>query len=174
MRRTPRFQVVALSVLCLAVAASFQPGRPQGAAVAQATIEPSLPLAIDLKITPADLIHGEPPRLEVTLRADADISDVDLSLILPAGLRTDAAPDGTMPHPGALARGEGRSYSVALAPLRAGDLPIKAEASVRLPDGRTFRMGQGTLWRRGPAAPQGRDHAGAYEVMGVPVDEPQP
>ncbi len=174
MRRTPRFQVVALSALCLGAAAAFQPARPQDPVVAHATIEPSLPLSIGLKVTPADRVHGEPARLEVALQAETDISDLDLSLVLPEGLRSDDAPGGRMPQPGALRRGEGRAYSVALAPLKDGDLPIKAEASFRLPDGRTFHLGQGILWKRGPAASEGRHHAGAFEVMGVPVDEPQP
>jgi len=174
MRRTPRLQVVALSALCLVAAASFQPARTQGPAVPHTTIEPSLPLAIHLKVTPADPIRGEPSRLEVRLDADVDLSDLDLSLLLPEGLRSDAPPDGTITRHGRLGPGEGRSYGVVLEPLKSGDLPIKAEASFRLPDGRTFRVGQGILWRRGSDAPQGRHNAGAYEVMGVPVDEPQP
>lgn len=174
MRRTPRFQVVARCALCCATALSFQPGHCRPPAVPHGTVEPTLPLAIGLKVSPADIVRGEPAHLQVTVDAAADLPDVSLTLILPEGLQVEGGLPGAIPHPGALRSGEERSYSLPLAPLKAGDLAIKVEASFRLPDGRMFRTGQGTLWQRGPAASPGRHNAGAYEVMGVPVDEPQP
>ncbi|PYT17276.1 MAG: hypothetical protein DMF51_02820 [Acidobacteria bacterium] len=174
MRRTPRFQVVAWSVLCLSAVLMFQPAHSRPAPGTQRTIEPSLPLILELRVTPADAARGEPARLEVSVDAATDLRDVTLSLSLPAGLRAESGPLEAIPSPGILRAHDRRAYSVPLTPLAAGDMPIRLGASFQLPDGREFRTEQGTLWRRGPARSEGRHNAGAYEVMGVPVDEPQP
>ena len=174
MLRTPRFQVVAWSVLCSAAILMFQPAHPRPAASIWPEIEPTLPLSLELRVAPADPARGEPARLDVAVDAATDLQDVTLSLFLPAGLRAEDAPLEAIPSPGALRAHDRRSYSVPLAPLAEGDMPIRLGASFRLPDGREFRTEQGILWHRGPAAPGGRHNAGAYEVMGVPVDEPQP
>ena len=46
-------------------------------------------------------------------------------------------------------------------------------ASFHLADGRSFRLAQGdTLAVGSSRAPAGRSHLGAYEVMGVTLNEP--
>ncbi len=174
MRRTPRFQVVAWSALCFTAILMIQPAHSRPAPGAKRTIEPSLPLTLELRVAPADAARGEPARLEVTVDAAAELRDVTLSLSLPAGLRTDEGPLEAIPSPGTLHAHDRRSYSVPLVPRGEGDMPIRLGASFRLADGREFITEQGTLWHRGPAPAVGRHNAGAYEVMGVLVDEPQP
>src|SRR5437879_5817216 len=139
MRRTPRFQVVAWSVLCFATVLMAQPAHSRPAPGTQRTIEPSLPLSLELKVNPADPVRGEPARLEVTVDAATDLQDVSLSLALPAGLRTASGRFEAIPSPGAIHAHDRRSYSVPLVPLREGDMPIRLHASFKLPDGREFR-----------------------------------
>ena len=98
---------------------------------------------------------------------------MNLSLVLPEALSADAGSLETA-QPGSLRAGEKRNYSIPIRSKRAGAFPIRLEASFRLPDGRQFHTQQGIVWRSGAAAPQGQHHAGAYEWMGVPVEEPQP
>lgn len=179
MRRTPRFVIVAFPVACLAAALLFQQAHLQTSSVSRstpatrATIEPTLPLAIDLSVQEGSPLHGEPARLEAVIEAAADLRDVSLLPVFPEGLTGDGGPPGPV-WLAALGPGERRVLSVPLRVLGAGDFPIRLEASFRLPDGREFRTQQGILWRRGPGAPEGRHNAGAYEFMAAPVAEPQP
>src|SRR3989442_7582786 len=89
MRRTPRFQVVAWSLLCSAAGLSFQPAHPRPSVIPHGTIEPSLPLAIGLRVLPGNPAGGEPAHLQVTVNAATDLPDVALTLILPEGLQAE-------------------------------------------------------------------------------------
>ena len=173
MRRTPRFLVGVLSVVLVAAAFWLRPASTRPDSAAPATIEPTLPLTLELQAASADPVHGLPPRLEATLEVSGDLLDVNLSLVLPEALSADAGSLETG-QPGSLRAGEKRNYSIPIQSKRAGAFPIRLEASFRLPDGRQFHTQQGIVWRSGAAASQGQHHAGAYEWMGVPVDEPQP
>jgi len=137
------------------------------------TIEPTLPLALDLEVLPADPIRGTPSRLAATLDASRDLQEVSWSLVLPeaVGAGDQAIDPG---HPFRLRSGERRIVTVPIQARRAGAFPLKVEVVFRLPDGRVFHTQQGIVWRNGVAAPGGRHHAGAYEWMGVPVEEPLP
>jgi len=172
-RRTPRFLVVALPVVLVVAAFWLRPASSRPYSVAHSTIEPTLPLTLDLQAIPADPGRGLPPRLEATLGASGDLQDVNLSLVVPEALSADSGAIESGP-PGSLRAGENRTYSIPIQAKRAGAFPIRLEASFRLPDGRLFHTEQGIIWRSGASAPQGRHHAGAYEWMGVPVGEPQP
>ena len=173
MRRTPRILVVALCVVLVAAALWLQPSPSQPISARPPTIEPTLPLTIDLRALPADPRRGEPPRLEATIDASSDLRDVSLTLILPEGLSVDSV-DLSDRRTTALRSGERRVYLVPLQARRAGGFPVRLEASFRLPDGRVFHTQQGIVWRSGAAPPEGRHNAGAYEWMGVPVEEPRP
>jgi hypothetical protein len=172
-RRTPRFLVVALPVVLVVAAFWLRPASSRPHSAAHATIEPTLPLTLDLQAVPADPARGLPPRLQAVLGASGDLQDVNLSLVVPEALSADAGGIESDP-PGSLRAGESRTYSIPVQAKRAGAFPIRLEASFRLPDGRLFHTQQGIIWRSGAAAPQGQHHAGAYEWMGVPVGEPQP
>src|SRR2546427_179281 len=102
MRRTPRFQVVAWSVLISVAILMVQPAHPRPATGTRLEIEPTLPLSLDLRVSPADPARGEPARLDVTVDAASDLQDVTLSLFLPAGLRAESAPLEAIPSPGTL------------------------------------------------------------------------
>ena len=173
MRRTPRFVVVALPLVLVGAALWLQPASVDPKPGLRPTIEPTLPLTLDLRALPADPARGEPPRLEATLDARSDLQDVLLSLILPEEVDGDP---GTLSTGRALAlrAGEKRVYIVPLQARRAGVFPVRLEALFRLQDGTVLRTQQGVLWRSGVTPPEGRHHAGAYEWMGVPIAEPQP
>jgi len=173
MRRTPRFVVVALPPALVVAALWIQPAAVDPKPGSRPTIEPTLPLTLDLRALPADPARGEPPRLEATLDASGDLRDVSLSLVLPDGVDGDP---GTLSadRASALRAGERRVYVVPLQARRPGAFPVRLEASFLLPDGRALHTQQGVLWRSGVTPPEGRHHAGAYEWMGVPVAEPQP
>ena len=173
MRRTPRFLVVALPVVLVVAAFWLRPASSRPDFAAHVTIEPTLPLTLELQAASADPARGLPPRLQATLGASGDLQDLNLSLVVPEALSADAAEMESGP-PGSLRAGENRTYSIPIQAKRAGAFPIRLEASFRLPDGRLFHTQQGIIWRNGATAPQGQHHAGAYEWMGVPVDEPQP
>jgi len=173
MRRTPRFLVVALPVVFVAAAFWLRPAFLLAPSGQPATIEPTLPLIVDLRALPADPARGEPPRLEAILDASSDLQDVSFSLVLPDGVSgARGALSGERANP--LRAGERRAYVVPIQVLRPGEFPIRLQVSFRLPDGRVLHTQQGILWRSGVKPPQGRHHAGAYEWMGVPVGEPLP
>ena len=173
MRRTPRFVVVALPLALVVAAIWLQPATVDRTPGSRPTIEPTLPLILDLRALPADPARGEPPRLEATLDARSDLQDVSLSLILPEQVDGDPGTLSTE-RASALRAGERRVFIVPLQARRAGAFPVRLEALFRLPDGTVLRTQQGVVWRSGVTAPEGRHHAGAYEWMGVPVVEPQP
>ncbi len=172
-RRTPRFLVVALPVVLVVAALWLRPASSRPTSAPRPTIEPTLPLALDLGTVPADPARGLAPRLIATVDASGDLQDVSLSLVLPEGVSADtgAFEAGS---PAALRSGERRVYTVPIQARRAGSFPLRLEARFRLPDGRVFHTQQGIVWRSGVSVPEGRHHAGAYEWMGVPVEEPQP
>jgi|SRR5262245_44521762 len=172
MLKTPRLLYVALPLIVVAL---VWPGggllRPSGDS--RATIEPTLPLVVDLRQMPADPVGGTPPGLQAIVDAKSDLQDVSFTLILPDGLSGDAG-TLTAERVRAFKVGERRAFLVPLQALRAGDFAIRLEVSFRLPDGRVLHTQQGMMWRGGGRAREGRLHAGAYEWMGVPVAEPQP
>jgi len=179
MRRIPPIVFVALPAVCLSAAVLFQPSHsgttsvPPPALVPRTTVEPALPLRLDLEVRDGLPGDGEPARVEATIVAAAELLDVLLQWDFPDGLEASgvaAGPQTLAP----LRSGERRLLEVPVRALRAGDFAIRLEAVFRLADGRQFRTQQGVLWRQGQAAPEGRHHAGAYEVMGVPVTEPLP
>lgn len=172
MLKTPRFLFVALP---LVVVALLWPGRallrPPGDS--RATIEPTLPLVVDLLDLPADPARGAPPGLQAVVDSSSDLQDITFTLVLPDGLSAD---DGALnaARGRALKAGERRAFAIPLQARRAGEFPVRLEISFRLPDGRVLRTQQGMMWRSGVRPREGRMHAGAYEWMGVPVAEPQP
>ncbi len=179
MRRIPPIVFVAIPAVCLSAAVLFQSSHlqstpvPPPALVPRTTVEPALALRLDLEVRESRPGDGEPARVEATIVAAADLLDVSLQWDFPEGLeRIDLAAGPQILAP--LRSGERRLLEVFVRALRAGDFAIRLEAVFRLADGRQFRTQQGVLWRRDPAAPEGRHHAGAYEVMGVPVTEPLP
>ena len=111
--------------------------------------------------------------MQATVNTSGELQDVSLSLVLPDGVTADSS-EIEAARPGSLRAGEARVYTFPLRARHAGAFPLKMGASFRLPDGRVFQTEQGLVWRNGVALPEGRHHAGAYEWMGVPVDEPQP
>ena len=173
MRRTPRYLVVALPVVLVVAALWLRPASSRPSSAPGTTIEPTLPIALDLATEPADPARGLAPRLIATVDASGDLQEVSLSLVLPEDVSAGAEPFEAG-HPVALRAGEKRVYTVPIQARRAGAFPLKLEVSFRLPDGRLIHTQQGIVWRNGVAAPGGRHHAGAYEWMGVPVQEPQP
>jgi hypothetical protein len=179
MRRTPRTALVAIPFVCLLAALLFQSARLETPAVSPAgsprhpTVEPGLPLRIDLAVRDDRPGSGDPARVEAVIDAADDLREVSLEWVFPEGVRQDAVEDSS-PATMRLRSGERRVLNVPVRATREADLPIRLRASFQVADGRWFRTEQGVLWRRGPKTPEGRHHAGAFEVNGVPVSEPLP
>lgn len=138
-----------------------------------ATVEPGLPLRIDLSLREDRAGHGVPASLDAVIDAADDLREVSLKWIFPEGVEQEAGEDPSQSFK-LLKTGERRLLRATLRAVRQADLPIRLEASFQVPDGRTFRTQQGILWRRGARKPDGLHHAGAFEVMGEPVPEPLP
>lgn len=173
MRRTPRLVLVASSVVLLAGGLWLGSSTPPPSPPPAPTIEPTLPLAIDLRARPAESRSGRSPGFDASIQTDADLDDVTFRLVLPEGLASNA-PDLFRGGAVRLGHGDKRAFSVDMTAPRDGVWPIRLEVTYRLADGQTIRTQQGLLWRSGGHAPEGMHHAGAYEWMGVPVAEPQP
>jgi hypothetical protein len=140
-----------------------------------ATIEPTLPLQIDLqfeqlKKTP----RGWAGLLRVALEADADFPEISLRLNLPEGVRAGAGSWLTQFQSLSLGRGEKRVHAIPLNAVSDGVFPIRLEAVIELPDGKSLRTQQGRTLRLGGSADDGRYHLGAYEVMAVPLEDLSP
>jgi len=139
----------------------------------RATIEPTLPLTIDLRLDQA-AAEGPGGRalLQGSVTVDRPIWDLTLRLVLPEGVEAEAG--GTLEVDGAsLQPGERRPVSLGLRAARRAALPIRVEATFRLADGRGLRTSQGVTLELGAGRPPGRSHTGAYEVMAVPLEDLQ-
>jgi len=174
MRRTPRTALVAIAFVCLLALLLIQAAHPQAPVVSRAarsghaTVEPGLPLRIDLSIREDHARPGDPATLDAAIDAFDDLREVTLKWVFPAGVQQDGTEEST-PAAMHLRSGERRVLHVPVRSSRQADLPIRIEASFQVPDGRVFRTEQGILWQRGPKKPQGQHHAGAFEVMGEPL-----
>ncbi len=174
MRRGSAVALVALVLLGLSGAPTQLSGAPKPAlpvSLSPATIEPTLPLMIDLRLTgQRSGAQGGVARLEVSLDAGASLAEAVLTLVLPEGLKAE---DGPLARglQTSLRGGEHREYVVPLNARRAGLFPVRLHASFRLEDGRTYETNQAVLLRLGVRVPVGRSNAGAYEFMGVPLQE---
>jgi hypothetical protein len=179
MRRTTRTALVAIPFACLLATLLFRSAHLETPAVSPAgpvrhpTIEPGLPLRIDLTVRDDRPGSGDPARVEAVIDAADDLREVSLEWIFPEGVRQDAVEDSS-PAVMRLRSGERRVLNVPVRAARQADLPIRLKASFQVSDGRWFRTEQGVLWRRGPKPSEGKHHAGAFEVKGVPVAEPLP
>jgi hypothetical protein len=174
MRRAHRLAPIAIPVLCLLAGwlaqASFSPSRP--IARRGPTIEPTLPLVVDLRLEGIERRgEGGTARLEVGLVAGSPIEGLRLTLRLPEGVAAHEPPPAALGEPLDLAAGGRRAFVLRLATARDGSFPIRIEATYALPDGRAVHAEQGATLYLGPPVRPGRSHAGAYEVMGVPLEE---
>ncbi len=175
MRFGPQSRAVAFITVCLTVGAVLKPASSQQPppSVPPPTIEPSLPVRVDMQLVSVNETgHGGTARLEVSVEAGARVSELSMDLRLPEDLRVQ---DGT-PTKGwvmSLEASEHRRYEIPLVAVQNGVFPIRVEMSLRLPDGRSFRAGQGAVLRLGAPPAVGRMNAGAYEFRGVPLEELQ-
>jgi hypothetical protein len=135
------------------------------------TIEPTLPLTIDLRLADVARDKGRArATLEVDLVADADLRDVTWELDLPADVRLLDDPAG--PHAtGHLEKGQKRLSRLGLEAPADSDRVIHLRATFRDASGRLFKLGQGVTLAGPRVRPEGELHAGAYEVMAASPDE---
>ncbi len=164
---------VALALLCLVFGSLPEPAssQQQPGLAPPRTIEPAPPALVDMQLASVtETARGGTALLVISIEAGARIPELSMDLQLPDPVRVQ---DGT-PTRGltiSLEAGERRRFEIPLFTGQNGVFPIRAEVSFRLPDGRSFRAGQGATLRLGSPLPEGRVNAGAYEVPAVPLEE---
>ena len=176
MRMAPRLAI--LGILLAGVVLGHSPdsvisradGRPAGAAT-RATVEPTPPLFIDLRLDLTD-----PPmrggavaaRLAIDIDAGPELRDVNLRLVLPEQVQAINDPLPIVPvFLPAAARRHWETMVFAHGP---GTYAVQVEATYRIGDGEILRTRQGALLRAdGPTG--GRHHAGAWEVPAVSIED---
>jgi hypothetical protein len=129
------------------------------------------PLAIDLQVEAVDPPfpsgHGS-ARLAIDLDAGPALRDLSVRLILPSGME---AIDDPLPHaPFELGAGARRSWKTTVFARQPGTFPLQVEATYRIGDGETVRTRQAVVLRDG-GAPEGRHHAGAWEVPALAIED---
>ena len=175
-----------LIVLVVVAAASLLmgPGRPSGllppsvlssnvaeSSPLRVTVEPLPPLVIDLRITEARRRGGGgTARLAIDVDAAPGVHHLELTLLLPDGMRTEGGP--ILPgYPMAVSvNGVQPRFTAPVSASRHGAFPIRVNATYSFGEGTTLTTTQGATWRLGVGS-EGRHHLGAYEMMGVPLEE---
>ena len=146
-------------------AVSFRSSHP--------TVEPTLPLLLDMRLEGVERTDKESrARLIVVITADIDIHDLELALPATAGaatLDTLEMPVQAMD----LAAGSSRTFTIPFRGPGRRDLPLRLTASFRTGDGQVIHLGQGVTLKAA-AVQAGGSHAGAWEVMAVPLEAVHP
>jgi hypothetical protein len=164
---------VALALVCLVFGSLPEPAssQQQPGPAPPKTIEPALPAVVDMQLASVtETAPGGTALLVVSVAADVRIPELSIDLQMPDAVRVQ---DGT-PTRGltmSIEAGERRRFEIPLFAGQNGAFPIRAEVSFTLPDGRSFRTGQGATLRLGFPLPEGRVNAGAYEFRAVPLEE---
>ncbi|MFQ5877387.1 MAG: hypothetical protein ACE5JH_06830 [Acidobacteriota bacterium] len=163
---------VAVTSLLTGPSRPAPPGPAPPRRVPPPTVEPTLPVVPDLRLSEVQGDQrGGTARLTIDIDADPVVRDLELRLVLPRGLRAESGPfvagrPVSIPGPAAP-----QLFSVPLLADHGGALPIRLEVAYLDAEGRPVRTRQGATLRLGLAAPGGRLHLGAYEVMGVRLED---
>lgn len=141
---------------------------------AASTVEPTLPLRIDLAFESIERGGGMARgRLSVELIAIDDVQDLEI----------DVRHDDALSIPEAsvlkrdrlrLRRGERRRTLLAIAGRDDRDLPLHLEATFRTAGGVSLRLGQGITLEKAKPLGEGRLHLGALEYPALVLDGPIP
>jgi len=169
-----RYTAATLPFLLAALAsgASPAPAEPPAArrAIPAPTVEPTLPLLIDLALEGVEKRPGgAEARLVLDLRPLADLRNLVIRPILAPSLvagDTDAIPERLATLP----RGPARRFVLPLHAAGEGRREIRVEVEFDDAEGRHLRLGQGITLDPDPA-PAGHLQLGAYEVMAVPIEK---
>jgi hypothetical protein len=137
------------------------------------TVEPTLPLLLEMRLEDVEqTVEESRARLVVVITADIDIYDLELALPAPSGgARLDTLEIPVQPID--LAAGSSRSFSIPVRGPGRRDLPLRLTASFRTRGGQVLHVGQGATLKA-DAGRAGRSHAGAWEVMAVPLEAVRP
>jgi len=143
---------------------------PARRAVPAPTVEPTLPLVIDLALEGVEKRPGGlEARLVFDLRPLADLRNLVIRTILPPTLTAEDA-DAIPERLATVARGPARRFVLPLHAAGDGRREIRVEVEFDDAQGRHLRLGQGVTLDPDPA-PAGRLNLGAYEVMAVPIEK---
>ncbi len=164
------FLLAALAGGAAPAPAGAPPGRP---AIPSPTVEPTLPLLIDLALEGVEKRPGGvEARLVLDLRALADLKNLIIRPILPPTLVAGDA-DAIPERLATMARGPARRFVLPLRSAGEGRREIRVEVEFDDPEGRRLRLGQGITLDPDPV-PEGRAHAGATEVMATSIEKVRP
>jgi len=171
-----RFLTLALLLLGPAwSAASACDGRgsPIPFRAAHPTVEPTLPLLLEMRLEEVERTDGEArARLVVVVTADRDIRDLELELPgTSGGEKLDTLEIPVQPID--LAAGSSRTFTIPVRAPGRRDLALRLNASFRTREGQVLHLGQGVTLKARPEQ-VGRSHLGAWEVMAVPLEAIHP
>jgi hypothetical protein len=171
-----RFLTLALVLLGASWTVAVACGRRESAVsfrAAHPTIEPTLPLLVDMRFEGVERTAAESrARLVVMVTADQDIQNLELALPAPS----DGASLDTLElplQPINLAAGNSKTFTIPVRGPGHRDVALRLTASFRTKEGQTLHLGQGATLKGGPEQP-GRSHAGAWEVMAMPLEAVHP
>lgn len=177
MRIASPFLIISVT-LSLLLARPAQPPAPpaaEGGPPRTATVEPLPPVVIDIQFDglrrTARGWHG---LLVLTVEAGEGVREASMRLLLPDGVSAGPGPwmNDLLNMP--LAAGVPRRHVIPLNLQSDGAHSIGVEAIVDFTDGTSHRTRQGRTLHAGRHPGEGRHRLGAYEVMGVLVEEPSP
>ena len=141
---------------------------------APATVEPTLPLRIDVTFEQVERSGGRGRgRVRIHLQAIDEVRDLEiealhdkeLSIPEESSLRRERL---------RLGRGETRVFLMDIEAREDRDLALRLEATFRTDDGTLLHLGQGVTLQGAKPAPAGRLHLGALEYPALVLDHSRP
>jgi hypothetical protein len=171
-----RFITLALLLLGASwSAASACNGRGSAVAfrAAHPTVEPTLPLFLEMRLEGVERTDAEARALlVVVVTADRDIRDLQIDFpVASAGEKLDTLELPVQPID--LAAGSSRTFTIPVRAPGRHDLALRLNASFRTSEGQVLHLGQGVTLKARPGQ-AGRSHLGAWEVMAVPLEAVHP
>jgi len=159
------------------VATGPAPGSARGSertVPVAATVEPTLPLRIDLSFDSIERGGGRARgRLVVELVAIDEVRDLEVDLRHDDALTIPEAANLRRERL-RLRRGERRAFRMAVEGRGERDLPLRIEATFRTADGLALSLGQGITLQKARPNGEARLHLGALEYPALVLDGPIP
>lgn len=157
-----------------AVPAAPSDALPAPSTSPPATVEPTLPLRLDVAFDSFERSGGRGRgRVRIDIVAVDEVHDLEIEMLHDQAL---AIPEETSLRRERLRLrpGETRSFRMDVEAREDRDLPLRLEATFRTADGTILRLGQGVTLQGSRPPPEGRLHLGAHEYPALVLGDPRP